>query len=79
MFALLPLVGGVLLGRFAPRTVAIAVQIVFVAIAATILTLTSPQHGGTYTDGVLISVAVAAVSAGTLWLGLRLNPRRASA
>lgn len=76
MFALLPLIGGVLLGWFAPRTIAIAVQVVFFAIAAIVLTVTSPAHGGTYTDGILISVALAAVSAGTLCLGFWIGRRR---
>jgi hypothetical protein len=78
MFALLPIIGGVLLGRFAPRGVAVAVQVLLFAIAATILTLTAPEHGGSYTDGYLIVPATAAVSALTLLLGIWLRSRTAS-
>jgi hypothetical protein len=77
MFALLPLIGGVLAGRFAPRRLAIALQVLFWAIAVVVLTLTAPEHGGTYTDGFLIGPAVALVSAGTLLLGMWLRRRTA--
>lgn len=76
MFALLPLLGGVLLGWLAPRKAAIAVQIVFYAVAATVLTLTAPSHGGHYSDGIVIGIALAAVSAGTLYLGFWIGRRR---
>jgi hypothetical protein len=78
MFALLPIVGGLLLGWLAPRTIAIAVQIIFYAIAVTILTLTAPNHGGQYSDGILIGLGLAVVSAGTLFLGFWLARRRTS-
>jgi hypothetical protein len=76
MFALLPIVGGLLLGWLAPRTIAIAVQIIFYAIAVTILTLTAPNHGGQYSDGILIGLGLAVVSAGTLFLGFWIARRR---
>jgi hypothetical protein len=77
MFALLPLIGGILAGRFAPRRTAIVLQVLFWAVATTVLTLTAPDHGGTYTDGFLIGPAVALVSAGTLLLGMWLRRRGA--
>jgi hypothetical protein len=79
MFALLPIVGGLLLGWLAPRTIAIAVQIAFYAIAVAMLTLTAPNHGGQYSDGILIGLGLAVVSAGTLFLGFWLARRRTNA
>ena len=76
MFAILPIAGGVLLGLFAPRRIAIAAQIVLWAVATAVLTLTAPDHGGSYRDGWLIGPALAVVSALTLLLGLWLAGRR---
>jgi hypothetical protein len=78
VFALLPLLGGVLLGWLAPRKAAIAIQIVFYAIAVTVLTLTAPSHGGHHSDGFVIGIALAAVSAGTLYLGFWIGRRRST-
>lgn len=77
MFALLPLVGGVLAGWLAPRKLAIALQIVFYAVAVTVLTLTAPEHGGDYGDIAWIAPALAVVSALTLLAGLWLGRRTA--
>jgi len=79
MFALLPVAGGLLLGWLAPRRVAIAAQAVLYAIAVTVLTLTAPAHGGEYTDGIVIGLGLAVVSAGTLILGFWLARRRRNA
>jgi hypothetical protein len=76
MFALLPVVGGLLLGWLAPRRVAIAAQVALYAIAVTVLTLTAPEHGGRYTDGFIIGLGLAVVSAATLVLGFWLARRR---
>ena len=76
MFAILPIVGGVLLGLFAPRRIAIAVQLVFWAVATAVLVATAPDHGGSYSDGWLIGPALAVVSGLTLLLGLWLARRR---
>jgi hypothetical protein len=78
MFALLPIVGGILLGWLAPRRVAVVVQIVFFAVAAAVLTLTAPDHGGSYTDGYVIVPATAAVAALTLLLGFWVRSRTAA-
>jgi hypothetical protein len=75
MFALLPLIGGLLLGWLAPRKVAIPAQVVFYAIALTVLTVTAPDHGGNYSDGLWLAPALALVAAGTLLLGFRLARR----
>ncbi|WP_433044891.1 hypothetical protein [Dactylosporangium sp. CS-033363] len=77
MFAILPIVGGVLLGRFAPRGIAIAVQVVLWAVAAAMLTATAPDHGGSYSDAWLVVPALAVVSALTLLAGLWLRRRAA--
>jgi hypothetical protein len=79
MFALLPLIGGVLLGWLTPRKTAAAVQALLYAVAVTVLTLTAPQHGGHYSDSLWIAPALALISAGTLYLGLRIGRRRARA
>ena len=79
MFALLPLAGGILLGWLAPRKVAIIVQAVFAAVAIAVLTLTAPEHGGSYTDGFLIGPAVAVASVVTLYVGFWIAKRRRAA
>jgi hypothetical protein len=79
MFALLPIVGGVLLGWLAPRRIAIAVQVVFFAIGTAVLTATAPMHSGSYRDGLLIAPALAVVSALTLMLGIWIGRRRRAA
>jgi len=69
MTAILPLLGGLLLGRFAPARVAIALQVVFYALAAAALIATAPDHGGSHTDGVLLSLVLAPLSALTYFIG----------
>jgi len=78
MFALLPLIGGLLAGWLAPRKLAIALQILFYIVALTVLTLTAPDHGGDYGDIVWIAPALALVSTVTLLIGLWLGGRRAN-
>ena len=78
MFALLPVIGGLLAGWLAPRKVAIALQVTFYAVAVTVLTLTAPNHGGDYGDIAWIAPAVAVVSALTLLGGLWLSGRTTS-
>jgi len=77
MFALLPVIGGLLAGWLAPRKVAIALQIAFYLVAVAMLTASAPDHGGAYSDVVWIAPALAVVSAGTLILGLWLGRRGA--
>lgn len=78
MFALLPLIGGLLAGWLAPRKLAIALQILFYIVALTVLTLTAPDHGVDYGDIVWIAPALALVSIVTLLIGLWLGGRRAN-
>lgn len=75
MFAILPLVGGVLAGWKLHQRAAIATQIALWAIAVTVLTLTAPQHGASYSTGLVIGPALAVVSAGTLALGFVVSRR----
>jgi hypothetical protein len=77
MFALLPVIGGVLAGWLAPRKVAIAVQVVLYLAALAVLTATAPEHGGSYADVAWMAPALAVVSAVTLLIGLRLGRRGA--
>jgi hypothetical protein len=78
MFALLPLVGGLILGLLARRRIAIALQAVFFAIAAIAMTVSAPDHGGSYTDAFWLVPILALVSAATLGAGLWIGRRRAS-
>jgi hypothetical protein len=80
MFALLPLIGGPLLGWLAPRRTAILLQIVLWAVAVAVLTITAPDHGGGYRDIVWIAPVLAVASAGALMLGFWFGrPGRRSA
>jgi hypothetical protein len=73
MFALLPILGGLLAGwRASPRT-AIALQAVFYVVAVTMITLSAPDHGRSYRDMILIAPALAVISIATLLIGLRLG------
>jgi hypothetical protein len=77
MFALLPVVGGVLAGWLASRKVATVLQILFYLVAVAMLTASAPDHGGSYVDVLWIAPALAVVSAITLLIGLRLGRKGA--
>jgi hypothetical protein len=71
MVAVLPLVGGLLLGRFvANRRLAMAVQIAFFSVAAAVLVATAPDHDSSYRQGVVLAAILAPVSVATFALGL---------
>jgi drug/metabolite transporter (DMT)-like permease len=79
MSAVLPLLGGLLLGRFvANRRIAIAVQVALYAIAATALVASAPSHGASHGDGLLLAVVLAPVSAATLAFGVVWQHRNVS-
>jgi uncharacterized membrane protein YidH (DUF202 family) len=78
MFAVLPLVGGMILGLLARRRTAIALQVVLFAIAAIAMALSAPDHGGSYTDAFWLVPILVLVSAVTLGAGLWIARRRAS-
>jgi hypothetical protein len=69
MFAILPLLGGLLLGRFTTVRVAVTTQCVFFAIAAAVLVATAPDHGASHLDGLWLSLVLAPLSALTVFLG----------
>ncbi|MEY2518141.1 MAG: hypothetical protein QOJ89_5505 [bacterium] len=73
MFALLPILGGPLLGWLAPRKTAVALQLALYAVAIAVLTSTAPDHGGSYRDVLWIAPALAVVSAAALLLGFRFG------
>ena len=73
MLALLPVLGGLLAGWLAPRRTAILLQLLFYALAVTGLTLSAPDHGGTYGDALWIAPALAVLSVGSLLVGFRLS------
>jgi hypothetical protein len=79
MFALLPVLGGFLVGWLAPRRIAVPAEIALFAVGAVVFVLSSPNHGTSYLDGTLLCIPVAAVSAGTTALGLWLRRRHARA
>jgi hypothetical protein len=80
MAALLPLVGGVLLARFASRrATVVGCEILLYAFAATVLIATAPDHGQSYGAGVILSAVLAplcvlAVVLGSVWRGRKLTP-----
>jgi hypothetical protein len=76
MFLLLPLLGGFLAGLFAPRRIAIPVEIVLFAIGATMFVLSAPRHDTSYGESLVFCVPALLVSAGTTALGLWLRGRR---
>ena len=78
MFALLPLVGGLLLGWLTPRRTAVGVQVILFAVAITMVTISAPAHGASYLDSLWIGPALAVVSAGTLLLGMWVRRRTGS-
>lgn len=79
MFLLLPLIGGALAGLLAPRRTAIAIQAAFAVIAATVVTLSAPQHGSDYGIVVWVVPITIAVSVIGLGAGLLLRRRRVPA
>ena len=79
MFLLLPLIGGVLAGLLAPRRTAIAIQAAFAVIAATVVTLSAPQHGSDYGIVVWVVPITIVVSVVGLGAGLFLRRRRVPA
>lgn len=74
MFLFLPLVGGVLAGWLAPRRTAIALQVAFAVIAATVMTLSAPKHGASY--GVVVWVVPITLVVSVIGLGVGLLVRR---
>jgi hypothetical protein len=74
MFLLLPLVGGALAGWLAPRRTAIALQLAFGAIAATVVTLSAPMHGADY--GIVVWVVPITIVVSVIGLGVGLLVRR---
>jgi peptidoglycan/LPS O-acetylase OafA/YrhL len=73
MAALFPLVGGVLLARFAGRRgTVVALEILLYAVAAAVLIASAPDHGHSYGAGVVLAAVLAplcvlAVVLGSLW------------
>jgi uncharacterized protein (TIGR03382 family) len=79
MFLLLPLLGGVLAGWLAPKRTAVAVQVAFAVIAATIVTASAPQHGSDYGIVVWVVPITIVVSVAGLALGFLVRRRRLAA
>jgi hypothetical protein len=79
MFALLPVLGGFLLGWLAPRRIALPVEIALFVIGATVFVLSSHSHNTTDLEGTLFCIPIAVVSAGTTLLGMWLRNRRSRA
>ena len=66
MFAILPLLGGFLLGRFASRRVAITGQTIFYALAAAVIIVTSPAHHASHSSGAILALVLAPLSAASV-------------
>lgn len=73
MLALLPIIGGFLLGWLAPRRTALLLQTLFCAVAIAVVTMTAPDHGGEYGDVLWIAPVLVIVSAGAVLVGLRVG------
>jgi energy-coupling factor transporter transmembrane protein EcfT len=76
MALLLPLIGGIFAGWLAPRGTAIALQVLFAIIAATVVTLSAPQHGASYGIVVWVVPITIAVAVIGLCLGFLVRRRR---
>ena len=70
MSAVLPLLGGLLLGRFVNNLrIAAAIQVALYAVAAALIIGSAPSHGASHTQGAVLAIVLAPVSAATLYLG----------
>ena len=76
MFALLPVLGGFLLGWLAPRRIAIPVEIALFIVGGIIFVLSAHRHDTTYLHSAVLCLPIAVVSAGTMVLGMWLRRRR---
>jgi hypothetical protein len=74
MFLLLPLVGGALAGWLAPRRTAIALQVAFAIVAATVVTASAPRHGAD--NGIVVWVIPITIVVSIVGLGMGLLLRR---
>jgi len=79
MLLLLPLLGGVLAGWLASKRTAIALQVAFAFVAATVVTLSAPSHGAGYGIVVWVVPITVAVALVGLSLGFLLRRRRLAA
>ena len=79
MSAVLPLLGGLLVGRFVTNLrIGIAAQLALFAIAAAALIATAPDHGASHGQGVLFALVLAPVSVATFYLGTVWQHRAAT-
>lgn len=76
MIAVLPLIGGVLLGWLASRRVAVVVQIAFVAIASAVVIGSAPDHGHTSASVWWVAPVLVALGALSLFVGFWIAGRR---
>lgn len=79
MFLLLPLIGGALAGWLAPRRTAIALQLAFAIVAATVVTASAPLHGADYGIVIYVVPITIIVSVVGLNIGFFLRRRRVPA
>ena len=77
MFAVLPLIGGVLLGWLASRRVAVLVQLVLVTIASAMIIGTAPDHGHTSASMWWVVPVLIVLGALSLVVGFWIAGRRA--
>jgi hypothetical protein len=81
MFSLIPLLGGVIAGRYLKRTAAITAEALLYAVAMVVLIATAPHHTHhvNYWALIPLGIVVGGLSAASLALGLRLRLRRSRA
>lgn len=70
MIAIIPLLAGLLLGRFTRRSVAIPVVAAIWALAVAVLAATAPEHGAEATAAIPLGAALAVLTAAITFAGI---------
>ncbi len=77
---LLPLIGGVLAGWLAPTRAAVAFQVVFALVGASVVIASAPDHGTTHgAAAVWVIPLTIGLAPAALAVGMRLRRRRVAA
>lgn len=76
MFLLLPLVGGAIASWLAPKRTAMAIQLAFAIVAATVVIASAPSHGADYGIAVFVVPITLVVAVVGFGLGLLVRRRR---
>lgn len=77
MFAVLPIIGGILLGWLASRRIAVLLEILFVTVASAAIIGSAPDHGHTRASVWWVPPLLLALGALSLAVGFWIASRRA--